>query len=409
MVAPNNQTERYKIPRSRSAVVVRIISLTSICAAFFISSAQVQCVTYDNDTQLEFYWGAANGSVHHYKVFLYSVTDGVIYPQVGENEKHPPKWATSIVPTSENLFKVPMPAEHGKTYQLQVQAVAFDGTTGPMSDLSDSVKVDMTAPSTPVVTVDGDYIASAAQLHTSWTSNDAESGIVEYQYAVGTTPGGTDMVGWTSTGTEMEATVTGLSPMDGQTYYIDVKAKNGAGTWSDIAVSDGIIVARQNLHKGWNLISIYLDIMDTGLSSVLASIEGEGKCSSVWTYDAEPSSKGWKRYVVGGTDSPNNLKTMEHGKGYWINMTGDATLTIVGKPITEADIPLYSGWNLVGYSSSIAQLPEDALSSIPGGHVSIWTYDGITGDWPKYTINAPDFLNTLTQLVPGSGYWIYVQ
>jgi hypothetical protein len=102
---------------------------------------------------------------------------------------------------------------------------------------------DPSAPATPTVTDDGDYITSTSQLHATWTSSDLESGVAEYQYAIGTTAGGTDLVGWTSTGTTGGVTHTGLNLAAGTTYYFAVKAKNGSGAWSDVGFSDGIVPA----------------------------------------------------------------------------------------------------------------------------------------------------------------------
>jgi lysophospholipase L1-like esterase len=103
---------------------------------------------------------------------------------------------------------------------------------------------DGTPPTIPIVVDGGDYTTNNTQLHASWTSSDPESGIVEYQYSIGTTPGGTNVVGWTSVGTNTSVTRTGLSLTYGQMYYISVKAKNGAGVWSDVGISDGIVPAR---------------------------------------------------------------------------------------------------------------------------------------------------------------------
>jgi hypothetical protein len=48
------------------------------------------------------------------------------------------------------------------------------------------------------------------------------------------------VVNWTSTGTGAEVTRTGLSLLEGVTYYFNVKAKNGVGTWGAAGSSDGI-------------------------------------------------------------------------------------------------------------------------------------------------------------------------
>jgi hypothetical protein len=90
-----------------------------------------------------------------------------------------------------------------------------------------------------VVTDEGALTANRTQLAASWTSADPESGIREFQYAIGTTPGGTEVKPFTST-TQNSIVVTGLNLQPGTTYYFAVKATNAAGLTSDIGISDGI-------------------------------------------------------------------------------------------------------------------------------------------------------------------------
>ncbi len=106
---------------------------------------------------------------------------------------------------------------------------------------SDEVKIDKTKPDTPFVTDDGSYTDSTTELHATWTSFDATSGIVEYWYAIGTTPGGNDVVDWTSVGLDTEVTHTGLSLTYGEIYYFAVECKDNAGLMSDVGNSDGIM------------------------------------------------------------------------------------------------------------------------------------------------------------------------
>ncbi|BCW97387.1 MAG: hypothetical protein KatS3mg024_0214 [Armatimonadota bacterium] len=107
------------------------------------------------------------------------------------------------------------------------------------------VATDVTPPSKPVVTDDGPATGSTTILHASWTSTDPETGIAEYQYAIGTSPadpGSGYVVPWKSAGTATEAFEQGLSLVHGQRYYWYVRARNGEGVWSAVGVSDGIIV-----------------------------------------------------------------------------------------------------------------------------------------------------------------------
>ncbi len=71
---------------------------------------------------------------------------------------------------------------------------------------------------------------------------EAVSGISRHEYALGSTPGGTDVVDWTANGTDTLATVRDLDLVYRYTYYFSVRATDGAGNVSDSVVSDGVII-----------------------------------------------------------------------------------------------------------------------------------------------------------------------
>ena len=108
---------------------------------------------------------------------------------------------------------------------------------------SDSIILDTSNPSKPTVTDSGSSTTSTSGLSASWSSSDTTSGIAEYQYQITRDSStGTAVVSWTSAGTSASVTKTGLSLTSGKSYYFGVKAKNGAGLWSDVGYSDGITV-----------------------------------------------------------------------------------------------------------------------------------------------------------------------
>jgi len=104
------------------------------------------------------------------------------------------------------------------------------------------ILLDTTPPAIPAVTDDGVVTIYPDRLHATWSANDAETGIGEYQYAIGTSPGSADVIDWTPCDLQTEVDQTGLNLTSGQTYYISVKAKNTAGSWSEVGSSDGITV-----------------------------------------------------------------------------------------------------------------------------------------------------------------------
>ena len=115
----------------------------------------------------------------------------------------------------------------GATYYFAVTARSGAGQWSAVGT-SDGITVDLTPPTTPVVTDDGAITTSGASLHASWISTDPQSGIAQYQYAIGTSAVAHRHAGWTSAGTAVQVTQTGLTLTSGVTYYFAVKAMNGA-------------------------------------------------------------------------------------------------------------------------------------------------------------------------------------
>ena len=100
---------------------------------------------------------------------------------------------------------------------------------------------DSTPPTQPVVVDAGALTSSSTELLASWTAQDAESGIREYQYAIGRSAGAVDVVPFTTINQPF-VRVTGLSLTAGSTYYFAVRAINNMGLVGDIGLSDGIKV-----------------------------------------------------------------------------------------------------------------------------------------------------------------------
>ena len=121
-----------------------------------------------------------------------------------------------------------------------VEVVAGADTPGVDFYLG-TLQPDTTPPETPQVWDDGATQTSTTTLRARWWSRDLETGIFSYSVAVGTAPGTADVMGWTSVGSRTEATFN-LTLSVGQTYFVSVRAVNGAGLVSPVGVSDGIRV-----------------------------------------------------------------------------------------------------------------------------------------------------------------------
>ena len=128
---------------------------------------------------------------------------------------------------------------NGARYYFSVRATNGVGLESAIGS-SDGITIDITPPTLPVVTDDGDYTSVSDSLHAVLGSSDSQSGVAQYSYCIGISPGGTDVLGWTSADSNTSATAYGLSLQPGARYYFGVKARNGAGLWSAVGTSDGI-------------------------------------------------------------------------------------------------------------------------------------------------------------------------
>ena len=110
------------------------------------------------------------------------------------------------------------------------------GTADTYTDLEPSGTVTIT------LTTDGEPSpVSLTTMSANWSGfTDATSGVVSYEYSVGTTADATDIKSWTGVGPFLNATDSGLVLNTGQTYFFNVRATDVAGnTMTSSVSSDG--------------------------------------------------------------------------------------------------------------------------------------------------------------------------
>ena len=145
----------------------------------------------------------------------------------------------------------------------RVKSITKDAAGNLSAVSSQDVNVDWTSPSgvsiEDGIATDIDTTYSLTQLSANWTTSlDPHSGVTKYWYAIGTTPGGTDVVNWTNNLLATTKTQTGLSLTPGQYYYYSVQSEDGAGLLSSVITSDGQLVL---LSTGVNDASNDLNLM----------------------------------------------------------------------------------------------------------------------------------------------------
>jgi hypothetical protein len=139
------------------------------------------------------------------------------------------------------------------------------------------------------------------------------------------------------------------------------------------------------LQKGWNLISTNVDITTNTIESVFTGLDVE---------QIKTANSFWLK----GQAAPlNQLQTIEAGYGYFVKMNVAGTLTIIGLPHTGGwQCAPTTGWNLIGCPFQTATPFSTYFNA-----TNTQTIKNFEGFWIPN-----DALSSITNLVPGKGYYL---
>lgn len=131
------------------------------------------------------------------------------------------------------------------TPSCRIKSIVTDSVKNISNIFSYDVNVDWTPPSAIDTINDGlsndiSVTYTQGQLSANWSNSvDTNSAIGGYHYSIGTSPLDTSIVGWTYNWAIKNFTHTGLNLVHGQTYYVNIRAENGAGILGPIISSNG--------------------------------------------------------------------------------------------------------------------------------------------------------------------------
>ena len=149
------------------------------------------------------------------------------------------------------------------------------------------------------------------------------------------------------------------------------------------------------LHAGWNLISWNVALA-TDIETLIAPIRSQVEVVLAFDRGALSYDPDLVQF--------STLSRVDHYHGYWFKMNGDATLRVCGGNIEQFNnvIPIYPGWNLVGYWPDAPWSVSNALMTVMNNLQVAIGYD--LG--AQLYVPGQEMYNTLTHLKPGFGYWI---
>lgn len=157
------------------------------------------------------------------------------------------------------------------------------------------------------------------------------------------------------------------------------------------------------LEQGKNLVSFYCELGVYHPNTALVDQNNQTlDYYAVFSYDSTDPDDHWISY---NPDLPNwtkqELSVIDRKTGYWVIMNSTQTYSKEGVEFSSTDIPIRSGWNLVGYPTSESRNITLALNSIDGSYTIVETLQN--GSWKIYT---PGTGGTLEYMEPYEAYWI---
>ncbi|HXC06905.1 MAG TPA: T9SS type A sorting domain-containing protein, partial [Bacteroidia bacterium] len=185
-----------------------------------------------NGSYVSFRSGNATLSVSQFRAYRSRVNSGTVNISVGSGN------------TNDLMYENTNPS----TPAAHINSITSDSAANLSAIVSQPVNIDWTKPINLVTLRNGtganhDTSCYTTQLSANWDmAKDTNSGVAYYSYAIGTSPGAQNTVAWTNNGTATSITKTGLSLTLGQTYYVSVKAVDGAGLACDSVNGQGVLV-----------------------------------------------------------------------------------------------------------------------------------------------------------------------
>ncbi|MGL4597907.1 MAG: T9SS type A sorting domain-containing protein, partial [Bacteroidia bacterium] len=215
----NNQWYDYKVSYDRISGVVEVY-VNDVFSASWTDSQP-----YSNGTHISFRNGNSNWQVDDFRVYRSRFSNAQTVINIGN------------CVSCDVRYENPNPA----TPSAKIRSLTKD-SAHLLSQLAEAVvNIDWTPP-TSVVVLDGlaldiDTTYNNTILEANWTNaTDPNSGWMNYEYAIGSNSGDSDVVAWT-TYSASSVTVPGLYVP--QWYYFSVRSTNNAGLVSPINTSDG--------------------------------------------------------------------------------------------------------------------------------------------------------------------------
>ena len=183
---------------------------------------------------------------------------------------------------------------------------------------------------------------------------------------------------------------------------------NYTGSWGyywfldDINIT-GVAGSSQQipLSSGWNMMSFCVEPSSMDMMNIVQPLIDASVLVKV-----SSESGGFVQYIT-GPGWMNTIGDMANTEGYYINVNGNDNLNTDGTSIVlPYDIPLISGWNIMGYPLDVTQEAMTVLQPLIDDGYLVKVLDE-SGGMIQY-ITGVGWINTIVNFNPGEGYHINV-
>ncbi|MCW3082703.1 MAG: hypothetical protein JWP12_69 [Bacteroidetes bacterium] len=237
-----NQAYDFKVLYNRISGVISVY-VNNVVSAEWIDAAPIS-----NGSYVSFRSANCNYQVNDFKVYRSR--------DVTEN----------ITVGAGNAFDVRYQNADPESPTGCIRSIVVDTAKNISTSTLKKVNVDWSAPSAASYVNDGlsadqNLTYDPSQLQANWdVCSDSNSGIKNYYYAIGSTPGAADVVSWTPT-LNHSVTVTGLTLIPSATYYTSVQAEDSAQIRSAVVTSNGqtfdALTSVNTMETGLKNITVY--------------------------------------------------------------------------------------------------------------------------------------------------------
>ena len=270
-----------------------------------------------------------------------------------------------------------------QTYFWSARTVDSTGrvSTWSVEDSFVVSQLDTTPPGTPINPVDSGLTTNSfSSLYATWFSaTDEGSGIAGYILSIGTTPGGGDTYASQSVGLTTSATITGLSLVHGQTYFISVAAVNGVGLTGSSITTNGI-----------QAVDITAPTAAGSLTDTGATTTNLTQLTANWTAATDAES-GVTGYVLSIGTTPGGSNTYASQS---VGLTTSATITGLTLAVGQTyyiSVAAIDGAGLTGSAvttdgiQAVDSTPPTAAGSLTDAGATTTTLTQLAASWTAAT------------------------